>query len=104
MRFFVKHGPYGQTHVIPWGDSTVKVEKLKASILDRLCPGASDSDTDSDKYRLSLAGNDAVIDEKDTIQDVLQDGDCLSLNGEQLLAKSLQTLRQLILNSSLFSY
>lgn len=82
MRFFVKSGVCGQTHVIPCSDSTASVEKLKATIIARLY-----TDGDCANYRLSLAGCEAIINEKDAVQDVLQDGDCLSLSasGEQLL-------------------
>lgn len=74
MRLFVKKGAHGETHVVPCSDSAVSVETLKAAIVSRLCSGSN-----CEKYRLTFSGNEAVLDEKDAVKDVLQDGDCLSL-------------------------
>ena len=77
MRFLVKKGSCGETHVVPYGDAAAPVKKLKSAIVERLCAGE-----DSEDYKLCLAGSGAVISEKDTVQEVLQDGDCLSLTCE----------------------
>lgn len=83
MRFLVKKGAHGDTHVVPCSDSSVSVKKLKRSIVARLWG----EDEDCEGYSLRLAGSGAVVDDQDTVGDVLQDGDCLSLSSdsEQLL-------------------
>lgn len=78
MRFFVQSGGSSQATVVPYGDPGDLVEGLKKVILERLREG----DGPSEHYNLSLAGSGATICDKDVIQEVLRDGDCLVLKSE----------------------
>lgn len=77
MRFFVKNGLLGDSYVIPCNDPTAAVSQLKVVTVERLCSGEN-----VENYRLVLAGTSSIINEKDVIQDVLQDGDCLLLQSK----------------------
>ena len=69
-----------QATVVPCGDPTALVESLKRTILERLCGERAGP---SDQYTLSLAGcTQATLSEKDVIQEVLRDGDCLLLKSQ----------------------
>lgn len=76
MRIFVKRAGK-DSQVIPCKDATVLVEKLKETVVKRLCG----SEEYAEGYRLVLAGTGSVVAEKDVVEDVLQDGDCLLLRG-----------------------
>jgi hypothetical protein len=78
MRFFVKSAS-GDSHLVPCGDTTVLVERVKEAAVKRVC-GESNGCSPGN-YRLLLAGTDSVINDKDVVEDVLQDGDCLLLQG-----------------------
>ncbi len=79
MRFFVQGEGQSQPSVVPCGDPAGLVEALKKAILERLCK----ADVPSEQYRLSLAGcTEAAISDKDVVQEVLRDGDCLLLKRE----------------------
>ena len=80
MRFFVQGEGSSQPSVVPYGDPAGLVEGLKKAILERLCEG----EAPSEHYSLSLAGCGAAISDKDVIQEVLRDGDCLLLKSEWL--------------------
>lgn len=78
MKFVVKKSGSGECHVIPYNDGDAPVKKLKEVVLERLCAGLSDGDSAS--YRLSMAGSEALLNDEDIIQNVLQDGDYLLLS------------------------
>lgn len=65
------------SQVIPCQDATVLVEKLTETVFRRLYG----TEGYAEGYRLVLAGTGSLLAEKDVIGDVLQDGDCLLLQG-----------------------
>ena len=80
MRFFVQEARQSQATVVPCGDPGGLVEGLKKAILERL-----KSEGPSEQYTLCLAGcTEAAISDKDVIQSVLRDGDCLLLKRKYL--------------------
>lgn len=85
MRFFVKSANGGSSHVVPCQDVSVTVRALKENVVKRLrdTNGCSDSSADDDvQYRLLLAGTESALEDRDIVQDVLRDGDCLILQSE----------------------
>ena len=74
MRIFVKNG--GTSYVIPCKDPKTSVAALKREVLAR-CVGSKIED--ESRYILILCSGGAVLSERDTVQDVLQDGDFISL-------------------------
>lgn len=82
MKFYVKKSSSGECHVIPYNDGHAPVKRLKEVVLGRLYTGLNDGDSAS--YRLSMAGSEALLNDEDIVQDVLQDGDYLLLSSKQL--------------------
>lgn len=82
MKFVVKKFGSGECHVIPYNNGGALVKKLKEVVLGKLCAGLSDGDSAS--YRLSMAGSEALLNDEDIVQEVLQDGDYLLLSSKQL--------------------
>ena len=88
MRVFVKVCCGGaarhETYVIPCKEPTASVASLKSLALDR-CPEKSGKNCelscgrDPDHFQLTLSGNGAALSDKDTIQDVLRDGEFVCL-------------------------
>ena len=85
MRVFVKVCCGGaarhETYVIPCKEPTASVASLKSLALDR-CPetgGELSCGRDPDHFQLTLSGNGAALSDKDTIQDVLRDGEFVCL-------------------------
>ncbi len=73
----------GRSHatVVPCSDPSGLVKGLKDTILERL-----KSEGSSEQYTLCLAGcAEAAINDKDVVQSVLRDGDCLLLKSEYML-------------------
>lgn len=83
MRFFVKSANGSSSHVVPCQDASVTVRALKENVVKRLCDAdSSDSYSAADddvQYQLLLAGTESALEDRDVVQDVLQDGDCLIL-------------------------
>ena len=75
MRVFVKNG--GTSYVIPCKDPKASVAALKREALAR-CFAGKLRDEES-RYKLVLVSNGAVLCEEDAIQDVLADGEFVSL-------------------------
>ena len=75
MRVFVKNG--GTSYVIPCKDPKASVAALKREALAR-CFAGKHRDEES-RYNLVLVSNGAVLCEEDAIQDVLTDGEFVSL-------------------------
>lgn len=76
MKVYDRSGKEGETYVIPCKDASRGVGSLKKEVLARW---AHSSKAASEQFQLALAGNGAFLCEEDAIQDVLQDGDFLSL-------------------------
>lgn len=75
MRIFVQNG--GKSYVIPCKDaSRTSVAALKREVISRCVEGKPE---DESKYSLVLESSLAVLCERDAVQDVLQDGDFVSL-------------------------
>lgn len=84
MRVFVKvccsGGNGSQTYAIPCNEPTARVASLKSLALDRWsenCGGKSKRD--AEHFKLTLCGTDALLSDKDAIQDVLKDGEFVNL-------------------------
>ena len=78
MRIFVQNG--GKNYVIPCKDASTRdrttVAALKREVISRCVEGKPE---DESKYSLVLGSSLAVLCERDAVQDVLQDGDFVSL-------------------------
>ena len=78
----MKNRVNGETYVIPCDDSAAPVEVLKLKIISRL--GKTGKESEHGASHLVLAGSEAILNDKDAISDVLQDGDFISLICESL--------------------
>ena len=80
MRFFVQIG--GKNYVIPCKDGKDSVVALKREVLARCVVAKSEAAATSAqeaRYDLILKSSGAVLCDQDIVEDVLQDGDTLSL-------------------------
>ena len=80
MRFFVQIG--GKNYVIPCKDGKDSVVALKREVLARCVVAKSEAAAASAqeaRYDLILKSSGAVLCDQDIVEDVLQDGDTLSL-------------------------
>ena len=76
----MKHG--GRSYVIPCKDEKASVAALKREVLARCVVAKSEAAAASARearYDLILNSSGAVLCDRDTVEDVLQDGDTLSL-------------------------
>ena len=73
MRIFVQNG--GKSYVIPCKDTKASVAALKREVLARFVAKTEESS----RYTLVLVSSGAVLFDRDAIQDVLQEGDFISL-------------------------
>ncbi len=82
MRFFVSHS--GKNLAVPCSDSSCSIEKLKQKIVSRFQEDSSSGGkcVSCDGYRLVLAGQEAVLCERDTVEEILKDGDFLILTSK----------------------
>ena len=71
----------GVTFVVPCNDSSGLVGSLKEKIIARFRGEKEESGFESVNYTLTLAGSEAILNDKDVIDDVLQDGDFVTLVG-----------------------
>ena len=84
MRVFVKvccsGGGEPQAYALPCNEPTARVGSLKSLALDRWSENRGDnSKRDAEGFKLTLSGTGALLSDKDTIQDVLRDGEFLDL-------------------------
>ena len=82
MRFFVQSG--AKNYVIPCKDGKASVAALKREVLARCVAVVAKSEAaaasaQEARYDLILKSSGAVLCDQDTVEDVLQDGDTLSL-------------------------
>ena len=82
MRFFVESG--GKSYVIPCKDGKESVASLKRQVLARCVAVVAKSEAaaasaQEARYDLILKSGGAVLCDQDVVEDVLQDGDTLSL-------------------------
>ncbi len=81
-----------KTYVIPCKDGTLSVGSLKEDVLTRcgLLSSPSAGSAKSRQFHLSLSASEAILSEKDAIEDVLQDGDFIRLGKEPKLTALLR--------------
>ncbi len=79
MRIFAKvlrDGKESPSYVIPCKELSSTIADLKQSILER----QSEKGPNSSELKLTLAGSEAILSDKDLVKDVLQDGDMVQLS------------------------